>query len=66
MALKTDIKFEGKLTCASKNYMRNLWQIFNRALESLIIRTLMASFCLKLKMYELKIYVVFVCHENEE
>ena len=56
MALKIDIKFEGELTCASKNYMRNLWQIFNRALESLIIRTLMASFYLKLKMYELKIY----------
>ena len=66
MALKIDIKFEGELTCASKNYMRNLWQIFNRALESLIIRTLMASFYLKLKMYELKIYMVDVCHDNEE
>ena len=24
MALSVDTKFEGKLTCASKNYMRNL------------------------------------------
>ena len=32
------------------------WQIFTRALESLQIGSLMTSFCLKLKMYELKIY----------
>ena len=43
-----------------------IWQIFTRALESLQIRTLMASFCLKLKMYELKIYRGVMCHDNEE
>ena len=36
-----------------------------RALESLKIGTLMASFWLKLKMHELKIYRR-VCHDNEE
>ena len=43
-----------------------IWQIFTRALESLQIGTLMASFCLRLKMYELKIYRGIMCHENEE
>ena len=43
-----------------------IWQIFTRALESLQIGTLMASFCLKLKMYELKIYRGVLCHDNEE
>ena len=42
------------------------WQIFTRALESLQIETLMASFCLKLEMYELKIYRGVMCHDNEE
>ena len=43
-----------------------IWQIFTRALESLQIGTLMASFCLKLKMYELKIYRGVLCHDNKE
>ena len=43
-----------------------IWQIFTRALESLQIGTLMASFCLKLKMYELKIYRGVMCHGNAE
>ena len=43
-----------------------IWQIFTRALESLWIGTLMASFCLKFEMYELKIYRGVMCHENEE
>ena len=43
-----------------------IWQIFTRALESLQIGTLMASFCLKLKMYELKIYRGVLCYDNEE
>ena len=45
---------------------RRIWQFFTRALESLQIGTLMASFCLKLKMYELKIYRGVLCHDNEE
>ena len=54
MTRKTDRKFEGKLTCASKNAMTNLANFHQSTFESLKIGTLMASFCLKLKMYELK------------
>ena len=43
-----------------------IWQIFTRALESLQIGTSMAYFCLKLKIYELKIYRGVICHDNEE
>ena len=47
-------------------FQKLTWGIFTTALESLQIGTLMASFCLKLKMYELKIYRGVMCHENEE
>ena len=43
-----------------------IWEIFIRAFESLQIETLTTSFCLKLKMYELKIYRGTMCHDNEE
>ena len=43
-----------------------MWQIFTRALESLKIETLMTSFCLKLKIYEVKIYSGVMCYDNEE
>ena len=43
-----------------------IWQIFTRALENLQIGTLMASFWLKLKVYELKIYKGVMCLDNEE
>ena len=43
-----------------------IWQIFTRAHESFKIGTLMASFCLKLKIYELKIYRGVMCYDNEE
>ena len=43
-----------------------IWQIFTRALESLQIGTLMASFCLKLKIYELLLDRGVVCYGNEE
>ena len=43
-----------------------IWQIFTRGLESLKIGTLMPSFCLKSKIYELKIYRGVLCHDNEE
>ena len=41
------------------------WQFFTRAL-SLKTETLMTSFCVKLKVYELKIYRGVMCHDNEE
>ena len=43
-----------------------IWKIFTRVLESLQNGTLMASFCLKLKMYELKVYSGTMCQDNEE
>ena len=43
-----------------------IWQISTRALENLEIGTLMAYFCLKLKMYELKNCRGVMCHDNSE
>ena len=43
MTLKSDTKFEGKVTSGLKKDMR-IWQIFTRALESVKIGTLMGSF----------------------
>ena len=66
MALKIDAKFEGKLTCAFKNDMRNLANFHQRPLESLKIGTFIGSFYPKRKMYELKVYRGVMCHDNEE
>ena len=55
MTLKSDAKFEKKLTCGLENEWR-IWQIFTRALGSLKIGTLMGSFYPKLKMFQLKSY----------
>ena len=66
MALKIDAKFEGKLTCAFKNDMRNLANFHQSTFESLKIGTFIGSFYPKQKMYELKIYREVMCHENEE
>ena len=63
IALKIDTKIDGKLACVSKNWHE---EFGTRALESLQNGTLMASFCLKLKMYELKINRGIMCHDNEE
>ena len=52
---KTDFWFQ--------KLIRGIWQIFTRVLGSLQIGTLMACFCLKLKMYELKIYRGVICHD---
>ena len=65
MALKIDTKFEGKLTCASKNDMRNLANFHQSMFESLKIGTFIGSFYPKQKIYELKIYRGFMCHHNE-
>ena len=66
MALKIDTKFEGKLTCASKNDMRNFANFHQSTFESLKSWTFIGSFYQKQKMYELKIYRGVMCHENEE
>ena len=44
MALSVDTKFEGKLTCASKNDMRNLANFHQSMFESLKIGTFIGSF----------------------
>ena len=66
MALNIDAKFEGKMTCAFKNDMRNLANFYQSTFESLKIWTFIGSFYPKQKMYELKIYMRFMCHDNEE
>ena len=45
---------------------RGIWKIFTRAYESLKFETLMACFCLKLNMYDLKNYRRVMCHDNED
>ena len=52
MTLKSDPKFEEKLTCGLEIDMGN----FTRSFESVKIWTLMGSFCQKQKTFELKIY----------
>ena len=65
MALKSDAKFEGKLTCCLENDMRNLAN-FHQSTRKCQIGTLMGSFCPKQKMYELEIYRGVMFHDNEE
>ena len=55
MAVNIDAKFEGKVTGAFKNDMRNLTNFYQSMFESLKIETLMGSFYPKQKIYELKI-----------
>ena len=64
MALNTDAKFEGKMTCAFKNDMRNLANFHQSMFESLKIGTLIGSFYPKQKIYELKIQRGVLCHMN--
>ena len=66
MALNTDATFEGKLTCAFKNDMRNSANFHQSMFESLKIGTLMGCFYAKQKIYELNIYRGVLCHDNEE
>ena len=65
MTLEIDAEFEGKLMCASKNYMTNLTDFHQSTFESLKIVTFIGSFYRKQKMYELKIYMGVMCHGNE-
>ena len=66
MALSIDATFEGKMTCAFKNDMRNLANFPQSVFESLNIGTLMGSFYPNQKMYELKFHRGVLCHGNEE
>ena len=64
MTLKSDAKFEEKLTFAWK--MTGILQIITRALESVEIGTLIGSYYTKWNMYDLKICRDIMCHDNEE
>ena len=65
MPLRSYANFEEKLTSDLKKDMR-IWQIFTRAPESVKIGTLMGSFCLKYKRYDLRIYRGVMYHGNEK
>ena len=64
MILKSDAKFEEKLTCRLENDMRNLAN-FHQSTQSVKIGTLMESFCIKSKMYELRIYRKDMAMKND-
>ena len=66
MPLNIDAKFERKMTCAFKNDMKNLANFHQNMFESLKIGTLMGSFYLKQKIYELEIYREVLCNNNKE
>ena len=65
VALNIDATFEGRLTCAFKNDMRNFANFHQSMFGSLKIGILMGSFYSKWKMYELKIYRGVLCHDSE-
>ena len=65
MALNIDATFGRKLTRAFENDMRNLANFHQSTFESLKIGTLMGSFQSKQKMFELKIYMGVLCHDDE-
>ena len=64
--MNIDAKFEGKMTCAFKNDMRNLAYFHHSMFGSLKIVTFMGPFYSKQKMYELKIYKGVLRHDNKE
>ena len=66
MTLKIDAKFEGKLTYASKNDMRNSTNFNQSTFKSLKIGTFIGSFYPKQKMYELKTHRGVIGHDHEE
>ena len=66
MALNIDAKFEGKITCAFKNEMRNLANFHQSMFGSLNIGTLMGPFYPKQRLHELIIYWGVLCYDSEE
>ena len=63
MTLKSDAKFEEKLTLASKNDMRNWANFIMQAVTSVEIFTLIGYFCRVYVMFELKI-IQRLCREK--
>ena len=65
MAIKIDAKFEGNLTCGSKNDMRNFANFHQSTFESLKSCVFIGCFYPKQKMYEINIYRGVMCHGNK-
>ena len=63
MTLKSDAKFEEKLTLTSKNDMRNWANFIMQAVASFEIFTLIGYFCRVYVMFELKI-IQRLCREK--
>ena len=59
-------KIWSKTGLCFQKFTWGIWQIFTRALESLKIGTLMAYFCLKLKMYQSRNFRGVICHGNDK
>ena len=65
MTLKSDAKFEEKLTCSSKNDLRNLVN-FHATIQKSENFTLMDHFCPKYMRFELKNYRGVIFHDTEQ
>ena len=65
MTLKSDAKFEKKLTCCLENDMRNLAN-FHQSTRKCQNWDFDGIFCPKQKRYDLKIYRGVMCHDHEE
>ena len=65
MTLKSDAKFEEKLTCGLENDMRNL-ESFYQSTQKCQNWDFDGILLSKQKMYELKIYRGVMCHDNEK
>ena len=65
MTLKSDAKFEEKLTCSLKYDMKNLAK-FHHSIQKCQNWDFDEVFCPNQKIYEFKIYKGYMCHENEE
>ena len=66
MAFKINTKFEGKLTCAFNNDMRNLANFDQSMFKSLKLGIFIGLFHSKYKIYKLKIHRRVMCHDNVE
>ena len=66
MRIKSDTKFEEKLTFGLEIDMRNFANFHHSKFDCIKMRTLMGSFYSKQKMYELKIYRGVMYHDHEE
>ena len=65
MTLKSDMKFEEKLTCGLENDMRNLAN-FHQNTQKSQNWNFDGVFLSKVEMRELKIYIGVMCDDNEE